>query len=122
MTGPIRRNRIYVLLCCKHQLLFDATTAPIVGDAVYCFKCQRMQVVDESRESYSVRCLDCKRGTRQPGTLGRIGAEAFAARHHTLHPTHTVVVKNGDMETARFAPQREMLLPSNLDKPVDPPF
>lgn len=84
-------ERVRVRLDCWHYLEFS-TAPPLLGDSVYCLRCQSMRVVKDAPTEYRIRCTKCPYA-RMLGSE-RLHAEITASKHHK-RTGHAVALYNG---------------------------
>lgn len=75
---------------CKHVV--EYTHPPMIGESVWCFKCERMVTVESAPDEWRIRCTRCPY-TRRTGAA-RLNAE-IAASKHANKKGHPVAVYNG---------------------------
>lgn len=80
-----------VRLACEHTAIFRSP--PLLGDEVYCVRCQVMRVVIDAPPEYRIRCQRCT--VSKMCGASRQEAETQAAMHRKRHPDHKVRVYNG---------------------------
>ena len=85
-TEPVR-----VRLECWHHITFTSAP-PLLGDSVYCVRCQAMRVVKDAPVEYRIRCTKCPYA-RMLGSE-RLRAEIAASKHHR-RTGHAVALYNG---------------------------
>lgn len=81
-----------VHLSCGHARSYRVP-APVIGDEVFCVRCDGMATVESAPDEWRVRCRDCPLG-RMFGA-SKLTAEMAATRHWNKHRTHVVDVLNG---------------------------
>lgn len=80
-----------ITLSCRHEIDFRHAP-PMLGDEVWCVKCQHMREVVAAPVEYRVRCKRCPYARRFG--VARLKAEVAAAKHHQ-RTTHRVRIYNG---------------------------
>lgn len=116
-------NETYrVRLACSYEVIFRAAP-PMVGDDIYCVRCQKMCTVTHAPTEYRIRCRACSYG-RAFGAA-RLNAEMAAARHRKRKPGHPVRIFNGrtliyTMGADDNAQQPALFAAQHF--PQDPPF
>ncbi len=81
-----------VILECRHAITFS-NPLPVLGDTIYCFRCENFHTVVKTTPDYHVSCLDC-RYSRYTGQA-LITATTAADRHSRKYRDHTVILNNG---------------------------
>jgi len=110
-----------VTLECHHIATFSDAGPPILGDTIYCVRCQAMREVTEAPPEYRIRCLRCT-FTRMLGPM-RLTAEVKAAGH-VRRKAHPVAIYNGHKRIYVMGEKRseqDTPLPFTTE-PIEPPF
>lgn len=81
-----------VHLDCGHPRSY-MEPAPVVGDEVFCVRCDKMATVETAPDEWQVRCRDCTY-SRMFGAA-KLTAEMCATRHWNKYRHHVVDVLNG---------------------------
>lgn len=84
-------ERVRVTLSCHHTLDFN-TAPPMVGEELYCVRCQAMHAVVDAPPEYRIRCRGC--GYSRRCGVERLDAEVRASKHHK-NTRHRVAIYNG---------------------------
>jgi hypothetical protein len=93
------RITFIITLDCWHSSVFK-DPAPVIGDQIWCMKCQAYQVVRSAPAEYRIRCQKCTY-SRTFGT-SQINAEIAAAKHRMKRNSHTVLLMNGRRVVKRY--------------------
>lgn len=98
---------------CLHTL--QMVTPPMIGESVFCFRCDDYKRVVKAPPRYSTRCMTCRRCKGQFESA-RLSAETFIVKHRQRYPSHTVGLYDGMLLVREFRPLAESM-PSLLDEP-----
>lgn len=81
-----------VHLSCNHARLY-AEPAPVIGDEVFCVRCDGMATVTSAPDEWRARCRDCNY-SRSFGA-SKLTAERLGTRHWNRKKHHVVDILNG---------------------------
>lgn len=81
-----------VLLNCRHRVHFREPV-PVVGEVVYCVRCNAEATVHAAPDEWRMKCRNCH--VNRPYGVERIACELAASRHAQKYPHHVVVIMNG---------------------------
>jgi hypothetical protein len=86
------QHNIRVMLSCRHIVTFREP-APVMGDVVYCVKCNRDVTAVEAPDEWRTKCRACPYA--RPYGAAKLAAGQAAMRHIRKKPTHVVDIING---------------------------
>lgn len=88
-----------ITLSCDHILYFDEPS-PVVGDSLWCRKCDSVSVVITAPAEFRMRCQKC--GYARRFGRAKLDAEIAAQRHRMKHPSHAVLIFDGHRIIDRY--------------------
>lgn len=100
MTNPRSTSSIRtVMLECEHRVLFKVL--PLLGEEIFCKRCNEYREVIGTSANYRVQCEDCKYARNFGGNDD--AAREYAYRHLEKRKDHTILVVNGLVIVERVA-------------------
>jgi len=91
MSGARGQAKMVILEDCRHTALFNPP--PIIGDAVWCRRCQSYRSVGRLVDEWTIRCFRCNL-SRAYGEDEQ-GARAAVGRHRLRYTGHVVALSKG---------------------------
>lgn len=101
-----RPTRITVWLVCNHTKIF-VSPVPKRGDMVYCFRCEKYQVVKACESEYIFHCSTCNKWRAYRGERTKCTKRCY--NHYKDFPGHTIFMLKGEIVEHEWGPMQQAL-------------